>query len=90
MLWSLKEDAIVPVEFNEVLSAITGNFKGSGAVDSPVAFPRFGSLRTIFYHFRFPALIWGDVQQPVYREIFWIIKEKKGADICDRVIMPVQ
>ena len=28
MVWFLKEDAIVPVEFNEVLSAITGNFKG--------------------------------------------------------------
>ena len=71
MLWSLKEDAIVPVEFNEVLSAITGNFKGSGAVDSPVTFPLFGSLRMRFYHFRFPALLWGDVQQPVYREIFY-------------------
>jgi hypothetical protein len=70
--------------------AISGDFIGNGAVDSPVAFPLFGSLRTIFYHFLYPALLCGNVQQPVYREIFMRCTEKEGADICDRVTMPVQ
>ena len=77
MVWFLKEDAILPVEFNEVLFAITGNFKGCGAVDSPVASPLFGSLRTIFCDFRFPALLWGDVQQPVYWRFLGGVRKKR-------------